>query len=58
MDYVGEQYDKEKRISFTTSQEQYHMKQWLQFQTTTQGPILQHILAFTLKEPKLAACAS
>jgi len=43
MDYLLEQYDTEKRISFPTLQQQYRMKQWLQFQTTTQGPTLQHI---------------
>ena len=33
------------------------MKQWLQFQTTTQGPVLQHIFHFTLLEPNPAARA-
>ena len=43
MDYVVEQYDKEHRISFTDLKEKYLMRQWLQFQTTTQGPMIQQI---------------
>ena len=46
MEYVLEQYDAEKRISFSAIRETYLMKQWLQFQTTTQGPTLQHVLHF------------
>lgn len=43
MDYLIEQYDTENRISFRTLQDRYRMKQWLQYQTTTQGPTLQHV---------------
>ena len=46
MEYILEQYDTDKRISFATLQDAYLVKQWLQFQTTTQGPILQHIFHF------------
>lgn len=46
MEYVLEQYDTEKRISFPALRESYLMKQWLHFQTTTQGPTLQHIFHF------------
>jgi len=51
MDYVIEQYDKEKRISFNTIQEQYLVKQWLQFQTTAQGPTLQRVFFWTSASP-------
>ena len=47
MDYLVEQYDKEHLISFSALKEKYLMKQWMQFQTTTQGVILQQILAWT-----------
>lgn len=57
MDYVLEQYDTEKRLSFTTMPEKYLMKQWLQFQTTTQGPLLQHIFRWTFTDPLPAARA-
>lgn len=51
MDYILDRYDAEKRISFSTLQEQYHMKQWLQFQTTTQGPVLQAVFHWAFVEP-------
>ena len=51
MDYILDQYDTEKRITFTTLPEQYHMKQWLQFQTTTQGPVLQGVFHWAFVEP-------
>lgn len=57
MDYVLEQYDTEKRISFATLHEKYLMKQWLQFQTTTYGPILQHVFRWTFTESLPAARA-
>ena len=44
MDYILEQYDTDKRISFPTLQDSYLMKQWLESQTTTQGPTLQSIV--------------
>ena len=34
------------------------MKQWLQFQTTTQGPLLQHIFHWSFLDPNPAARAS
>ncbi len=57
MDYLLEQYDTSKLISFSTLKEQYLMKQWLQFQTTTQGPLLQHIFhwAFLTANPTARA---
>lgn len=57
MDYILDQYDAEKRITFTTLPEQYHMKQWLQFQTTTQGPALQGVFhwAFVESNPEAHA---
>ncbi len=58
MDYLLKQYDMEKRLSFTTMQEQYHMKQWLQFQTTTQGPTLQRIFHWAFLESNPAARSS
>lgn len=51
MDYVLDQYDTEKRLTFTTLPEQYHMKQWLQFQTTTQGPAIQGFFHWAVLEP-------
>ena len=57
MDYLLEQYDKEKLISFTSLLEIYHMKQWLQFQTTTQGPTLQHIFHWAFIDSNPAARA-
>ncbi|KAF6239666.1 hypothetical protein HO173_002212 [Letharia columbiana] len=58
MDYILDQYDPEKRISFTTLPERYHMKQWLQFQTTTQGPVLQAVFHWAFVEPNPEARAS
>ncbi len=58
MDYVLDQYDTENRISFTTVPEQYLMKQWLQFQTTTQGPTLQGVFHWAFVEPNPHARAS
>lgn len=58
MDYVLNQYDTEKRITFTTLPETYHMKQWLQFQTTTQGPVLQGVFHWAVVEPIPEARAS
>ena len=50
MEYVLDQYDTEKRISFEALKDQYHLKQWMQFQTTAQGPIIQHIFRWTFTE--------
>ena len=58
MDYVLDQYDTEKRITFTTLPEQYHMKQWLQFQTTTHGPVLQGVFHWAFVESVPEARAS
>ena len=57
MDYILDRYDTEKRITFATLPEQYHMRQWLQFQTTTQGPILQGVFhcAFVESIPEARA---
>ena len=57
MEYILDQYDTEKRITFSTLLEQYHMKQWLQFQTTTQGPALQGVFhwAFVESDPQAHA---
>lgn len=57
MDYLLDQYDTEKRLSFTDLKDQYHMKQWLQFQTTTQGPLLQHIFHWSFRESNPGARA-
>ena len=43
IEYILEQYDPEKRLSFGSIQDSYLLKQWVYFQTTTQGPTLQHI---------------
>lgn len=58
MDYILEQYDTEKRISFSTIPERYHMKQWLEYQVTTQGPVLQRIFHWTFQKPNPTARAS
>ncbi|CAD6566006.1 MAG: glutathione S- transferase, nitrogen catabolite repression regulator [Alectoria sarmentosa] len=58
MDYIIDRYDTEKRITFTTLPEQYHMKQWLQFQTTTQGPVLQGVFHWSFVESNPEAHAS
>ena len=58
MDYILDQYDTDKRITFTTLPEQYHMKQWLQFQTTTQGPALQGVFHWAFVEADPQAHAS
>lgn len=58
MDYILDQYDTEKRIAFITLPEQYHMKQWLQFQNTTQGPILQALFHWAFVESNPEAHAS
>lgn len=58
MDYLLDQYDTEKRITFATLPEQYHMKQWLQFQITTQGPVLQGVFHWVFVEPNPEAHAS
>ena len=58
MDYILDQYDTEKRITFTTLPEKYLMKQWLQLQTTTQGPLLQGIFHWSFVESNPPAQAS
>ena len=58
MDYILDEYDTEKRISFTALPEQYLTKQWLQFQTTTQGPALQGVFHWAFLEPNPQAHAS
>ena len=58
MDYVLDKYDTDKRISFTTLPEQYHMKQWLEFQNTTQGPLLQAVFHWSFVESNPQAHAS
>ena len=57
MDYIIEQYDTNHQISFETLKESYLAKQWLQFQTTTHGPTLQHIFHWFFLDPQLAAKA-
>ena len=43
MDYILKQYDTENRLSFSPLKDFYLMRQWLEFQTTTQGPTLQNV---------------
>ncbi|KAL6722033.1 Transcriptional regulator ure2 [Lecanora helva] len=57
MDYITDQYDIEKRISFTDMKDHYHMRQWLQFQTTTHGPVLQRIFHWTFHDSNPSARA-
>lgn len=38
IEYLVETYDTQHTISFSTSPEKYHLKQWLHFQTSGQGP--------------------
>ena len=58
MDYIISQYDKENKLSFTNLNDKWHMQQWLQLQTTSQGPILQRIFRYSFTEPNAAARAS
>ncbi|KAJ5100130.1 hypothetical protein N7532_007131 [Penicillium argentinense] len=37
-EYLIEKYDTEKRLTYTTFPEQYHLKQWLFFQVSGQAP--------------------
>ena len=57
-DYILDHYDTENRITFTTLPEQYHMKQWLQFQNTAQGPMLQAVFQWAFVESNPEAHAS
>ena len=38
--YLIEQYDPEKKISYATLPEKYHLNQWLMFQMSGHGPYL------------------
>lgn len=59
MEYILEQYDTKKRLTFNSMRDNYLMKQWLYYQTTTQGPLLQHIFhwgpAFGVPNPAARA---
>lgn len=44
-------------MSFPSLPEKYLMKQWLQFQTTTQGPVYQHIFHHSFLEANPTARA-
>lgn len=58
IDYVLEQYDTEKRLTFALLRDRFHMKQWLQYQNTAQGPVLQRIRYWTAGENKPAVRAT
>ena len=58
MDYLIEQYDTETQLSFKNLKDKARMHQWLQFQNTAQGPMLQIIFRFTYTEPNPTARAS
>lgn len=38
MEYLVDKYDKDDKLSFSTFPENYHLKQWIYFQTSGQGP--------------------
>lgn len=38
MEYLVDTYDKEKKFTYTTFPEKWHVKQWLAFQISGQGP--------------------
>lgn len=38
IEYLIETYDKSKEFTYTTAPEKYHLKQWLHFQMSGQGP--------------------
>lgn len=38
VEYLVDQYDKEEKISYSSFPEKYHLKQWLHFQMSGQGP--------------------
>ncbi|KAK4152237.1 glutathione S-transferase [Chaetomidium leptoderma] len=53
MEYLIERYDKDQKLSFAPgSNEAYHAKQWLFFQTSGQGPYYGQAVWFTTYHPE------
>ena len=42
IEYLIEKYDTSKSLTYDTEPEKYHLKQWLYFQTSGQGPYCKH----------------
>ncbi|GAM84648.1 hypothetical protein ANO11243_026470 [Dothideomycetidae sp. 11243] len=52
IEYLIDTYDKSHSLTYTTSPETWHLKQWLYFQTTTQGPYFGQKFWFTHFHPE------
>ena len=50
--YILENYDREHVLTFPTMKENALMKQWLQYQLTSQGPLLQLTFYWSIVQPK------
>lgn len=47
IEYLIDTYDKENKLNLTTFPEKYHLKQWLHFQMSGQGPYYGQAVWFT-----------
>lgn len=52
IEYLIETYDKDGKLSYSTSPEKYYQKQYLHFQTSGQGPYYGQYGWFTLYHPE------
>lgn len=52
LEYLVEEYDKEGKLTFTTSPEKYHLKQYLHFQMSGQGPYFGQTVWFRKFHPE------
>ncbi|KAK8051369.1 URE2 protein [Apiospora rasikravindrae] len=52
IEYLVDTYDKEKKLSFDTSPEKYHVKQFLIFQVSGQGPYYGQLVFFQYFHPE------
>ncbi|KAI9883384.1 MAG: hypothetical protein M1823_004852 [Watsoniomyces obsoletus] len=46
-EYLIDKYDTDKRLTYDTEPEKYHLKQWLYFQASGQGPYIGQLVWFT-----------
>jgi len=51
MDYLTSEYDGSHKISFADLRSKYLMKQWIDFQTNSQGPFLRRIFYWSIVAP-------
>lgn len=55
VEYLIDTYDKEERLTYTSSPEKYQLKSWLHFQMSGQGPYYGQSTHFQRHHPTLAA---